>query len=134
MMTHILSNLPEEYQTILEIIEDKLDNDSDFITIERVRDKIFVKCERTIKKSRPKMSGEDENYLYIKYQYKGTCADYRTYRHKSKDCLHREGANVPTFNYSDKPGHVNKGFWKLKIVEYLPGKNVEIVMAIRDVT
>ena len=50
MMSHILSDLPEEYQTILEIIEDKLDNDSEFITIERVRDKILVKYDRTIKK------------------------------------------------------------------------------------
>ena len=54
MMSHILSDLPEEYQTILEIIEDKLDNDSDFITIERVRDKSFVKCDRTIKKIKTK--------------------------------------------------------------------------------
>ena len=63
MMSHILSDLPEEYQTILEIIEDKLDDDSEFITIERIRDKILVKYYQTNKKSRPKMSGEDENYL-----------------------------------------------------------------------
>ena len=58
-MSHILSNLPEEYQTIVEIIGDKLDDDSDFITIERIRDKILVKYDRTNKKSGTKMSGED---------------------------------------------------------------------------
>ena len=63
MMSHILSNLPEEYQTIVEILEYKLDDDSDFITIERIRDKILVKYDWTNKKSGPKVSGEDENYL-----------------------------------------------------------------------
>ena len=47
MMSHILSNLPEEYQTIVEILEDKLDNDSDFITIERIHDKILVEYDKT---------------------------------------------------------------------------------------
>ena len=50
MMSHILSNLPEEYQTIVEIIEDKLDDGSDFITIERIRDNILVKYDLTNKK------------------------------------------------------------------------------------
>ena len=50
MMSHILSNLPEEYQTIVEIIEDKLDDYSDFITIERISDNILVKYDRTNKK------------------------------------------------------------------------------------
>ena len=56
MMSHKLSNLPEEYQTIVEILEYKLDDDSDFITIQRIRDKILVKYDQTNKKSRPKMS------------------------------------------------------------------------------
>ena len=46
MMSHILSNLPEEYQTIEEILEDKLDDDSEFITIERIRDNILVKYDQ----------------------------------------------------------------------------------------
>ena len=54
MMSHILSNLPEEYQTIIEILEDKLDYDSDFITIERIRDKIFLKYEQINKKIKNK--------------------------------------------------------------------------------
>ena len=49
MMSHILSNLPEEYQTIVEILEDKLDDDSDFITIQRIRDNILVKYHQTNK-------------------------------------------------------------------------------------
>ena len=108
MMSHIIANLPEEYQTIVEIIEHKLDYDSDFITIEMISDKILVKYDQINKQSRPKFSREDENYFNLKSQYKGTCVTCREYGHKSKDCSHREGVNVPKFNYYDKPGHVNK--------------------------
>ena len=61
MMSHILSNLLEEYQTIVEILEDKLDYDSDFITIERIRDKILFKYEQMNKQSRPKFQEKMKN-------------------------------------------------------------------------
>ena len=84
MMSLILSNLPEEYQTIVEILEDKLDDDSDFITIERIREKILVKYDQINKQSRPKIPIEDENHLSVKSQYKGTCVTCNKYGHKSK--------------------------------------------------
>ena len=124
---------PEEYQTIVENLEDKLEDDSDFITVERICDNILVKYDQINKQSRPKIPIEDENYLNVKPQYKGTCVTGRKYGHKSKDCSYREGANVPKFNYCDKPGHANRDFWKQEIVEILPGKNVAIDTAIRDV-
>ena len=36
MMNHIISNLPEEYKTNVEILEDKLDDKEHPITIERI--------------------------------------------------------------------------------------------------
>ena len=41
-------------------MEGKLDNDSDFMTFERICDKISVKYDQMNKESRPKMSREDE--------------------------------------------------------------------------
>ena len=61
MMSHILSNLLEEYQTIVEILEDKLDYDSDFITIERIGNKILFKYEQMNKQSRPKFQEKMKN-------------------------------------------------------------------------
>ena len=61
MMSHILSNLLEEYQTIVEILEDKLDDDSDFITIERIREKILFKYDQMNKQSRPKFQEKMKN-------------------------------------------------------------------------
>ena len=112
MTSHILSNLPEEYQTIVEFLDEKLYDESDFITIQSIRDKILVRYDLMKKQSTTKMSREGENYLYVKSQYKGTCATFKKYGHKSKDCSHIEGTNSPKCNYCDKSGHVNKEFWK----------------------
>ena len=43
MMTHILLNLPEEYQDIVEILEDKLDEDKNTLTINMICYKLSVK-------------------------------------------------------------------------------------------
>ena len=56
MMTHIILNLPEEYQTMVEILEYKSDDDSKPLTIERIRDKLSVKFDQMNKKSRPRTS------------------------------------------------------------------------------
>ena len=39
MMTHIILNLPKEYQTTVEIPEDELDYNYEPLTIEIIRDK-----------------------------------------------------------------------------------------------
>ena len=39
-MTHILLNLPEEYQNIVEILEDKLDNKDNHLTTDRIRENL----------------------------------------------------------------------------------------------
>ena len=61
MVTHILSNLPKEYQIIVEIIEDKLDDEENLLTIDRICENIPVKFDRMNKQSRPITSREEEN-------------------------------------------------------------------------
>ena len=45
-MTHILSNLPEEYQIIVESIEEKLYEKYHPLTIERIRDKLSAEIDQ----------------------------------------------------------------------------------------
>ena len=45
-MTHILSNLPEEYQTIIEGLEDELDDNNYSLTIKMICDNLSVKFDR----------------------------------------------------------------------------------------
>ena len=58
-MTHILSKLSEEYQTIVEILEDALDDKFNPLNIERIRDKLLEKFYQMNKKSEPRTSGEN---------------------------------------------------------------------------
>ena len=60
-MTHILFNLPKLYQTIVEILEDKLDCKDKTLTIERICKKLLVKLYQTNEQSGPITSREDEN-------------------------------------------------------------------------
>ena len=60
MMTHIILNLHEEYQTIIEILEDKMEDKGNPITTERIFYKLSVKFYRMNKQSVPRTSVEDE--------------------------------------------------------------------------
>ena len=46
MMTHILPNIPEEYENIFENLVDKLYDDIDMLTIKRIWDKLSAKYNR----------------------------------------------------------------------------------------
>ena len=56
MMTHIILNLHEEYQTIIEILEDKMEDKGNPITTERIFYKLSVKFYRMNKQSVPRTS------------------------------------------------------------------------------
>ena len=46
IMTYILSNLPEEYEKIIENLEDELDDDIDMFTIKNIWDKLSANYNR----------------------------------------------------------------------------------------
>ena len=71
-MTHILSNLPEEYQTTVEILEYELYDKNDPLTIERIREKNLAKFDQTNEQSGPRTSRKYEKSLNLKSQYEGT--------------------------------------------------------------
>ena len=54
------TNLPEEYQSIVEILEDKLDDDNDPSTIDMIRKNLSVKFDVMNKQSRLITSREDK--------------------------------------------------------------------------
>ena len=68
IITHILSNLTGEYQTIVEIIEDYINDKYNPLIIENIRDKLTVKFYQMNEQSGPITSREDETSLYTKSQ------------------------------------------------------------------
>ena len=60
MKTHILSNLPEAYDNIIENLEDELDNDNYHLAIKRISDKLLDKYDQMNMQPVMKNSREDE--------------------------------------------------------------------------
>ena len=122
MMTHILSNLPEEYHTIMEILEDKLDGKFTPLTIDKYPWQAFSENWLNKQTNRNKAFNKRLKPPLRKSQYNGTRKTFGEYRHKGKDCWHKEGVSVPKCHYLKKPGHVKKDYWK-RIREEKPERN-----------
>ena len=65
MMTYIISRLPEEYLNIIEIPESELYYEDNPLVIDKISDKILVKCDQMNKQSRPKMPIKNEKSLQL---------------------------------------------------------------------
>ena len=65
MMTHIIQNLPEEYQNMVQMIKYRLDDEDNCLTIERIGDKHLIKYDQMDEQSRPKTSREYEKSFYM---------------------------------------------------------------------
>ena len=65
MMTCILSNLPEVSKNIVENIEDKINDEDDPLTIERIWDKLKANYDCMNIRSETKSSNGEEKALYV---------------------------------------------------------------------
>jgi len=85
-MIHILNNLPSAYSTVVEQLEDDLGNETNPLTIARIRDKLRIKFQR-MKLSSNEGSNE-ETALTAQYQgkFKGRCRVCGKIGHKGADC------------------------------------------------
>ena len=109
-MIHILNNLPEEYDVVLDGMESRLmleESDSNKLTIENIRDKLNNRYERIIKNEEADL--EEKALIAFKKQYKGRCSKCGEYGHKSGDWKCSESENNQDSRkcyYCGKPGHI----------------------------
>jgi len=88
-MEHILNNLPKEYESVVNNLENKLDDRTNPLTIQNIQEALNLKFERMKgKKSR----GSDENEETALYAggYKGVCFNCGKRGHKAVDCNERD--------------------------------------------
>ena len=102
-MVKILNNLPSEYDTILDGLENRLTldpSDSNALTIESIREKLSNRYERIADRDRSELYESEERGLaaYGK-QFKGTCNRCGKYGHKGMDCT----------NNNDSEGNNSRG-------------------------
>ena len=117
-MIHILNNLPELYDVVLDGMESRLmlpESDMNKLTIENIREKLNNRYERT---KRNEYENENENGYekalsasnYYKKKFKGRCHDCGQIGHKASNCPNdaKKGygrfGNIKCF-YCGKMGH-----------------------------
>ena len=87
LIIHILNNLPEEYENMVEAMEIELEDRSNPLKLKTVRERLRSKFQRLKKRN----DIEDDKALIVRHQqFKGTCRNCGKYGHKAKDCRSRE--------------------------------------------
>jgi hypothetical protein len=76
-LIHILNNLPPEYETTVESLEDKIGAETDPLTIEKLRDKLNLKFDRLNgnNDSDDDSDGDPDEKAMITVQFKGRCSN-----------------------------------------------------------
>ena len=93
LIIHIMNNLPQEYETTIEFIENELE--TEIAMLERVKEKLRTKFERL-----NKSMNENEKALVSFQKYKGHCSYCGKYGHMGVECRKRLGKVGPSKNQS----------------------------------
>jgi hypothetical protein len=84
MMIHILNNLPKEYENLVEVAEQKLDDKSDPLDLEGLKTLLRRKYQRI--KRLDSENDKEEEALLTRGTYKGRCHKCGQWGHKRADC------------------------------------------------
>jgi len=128
MMIHIMNNLPQEYDTVVEAMERKLDDLVDPLTLRNLKNEILLKYNRIKKNKGMKEESEneeaDEDTALVGYtkNFKGRCYNCGEFGHKKQDYhkLKNQANNSNTGRisricfYCGKKGHKRSDCQKLK--------------------
>ena len=118
MMIHIMNNLPQEYDTVVEAMERKLYDLVDPLTLRNLKNELLLKYNRIKKNKGMKEESENEEadkdtalFGYTK-NFKGRC--YNCGELKKQDNNNRTGRFDGTCYYCEKRGHMESKcrIWK----------------------
>ena len=128
-LIHILNNLPELYDVVLDGMESKLmlpDGDENKLTLESVREKLNGRYERI--QGRVQEKKEDAEEIALLAQFKGMCNKCGKYGHKGADCRKRQSQVI--CYYCGCQGHIKNDCELLKA--HKEGKGEKALQAIQN--
>ena len=86
LLEHALNNVPQEYNIEISLLEKRLGDSNDPLTIEELRDALNLKFERLQgNKGKHYRSGDEETALFAG-GFKGRCNNCGKHGQKARDC------------------------------------------------
>jgi Reverse transcriptase (RNA-dependent DNA polymerase)/gag-polypeptide of LTR copia-type/Zinc knuckle len=138
---HILNNMTDDYELQLAMMEKRLNDKINLLTVDEIRDDLNLRFERlNIKTNENNENGNNHDVAFFGGQFKGKCRNCGVIGHKARDCKNKfrqnggqnsanqnggqNGGNQNNFqgnssngaycNYCRRPGHHKGNCFKLK--------------------
>jgi hypothetical protein len=128
---HILNNMTEDYDLQLAMMEKKVMDKSNPLTIDEIRDDLNLRFERFNEKQNEENENDNnQEVAFFDGQFKGKCRNCGVIGYKVKDCklkMNNGGQNSGNHNnfqkyesngayctYCHLPGHIKSHYYKLK--------------------
>jgi hypothetical protein len=129
---HILNNMTDDYDLQLAMMEKRVTDKSNPLTIDEIRDDLNLGFERLNEKQNEESENDNNQEVpFFGGQFKGKCRNCGAIGHKAKDCKSKTrqngGKNSGNYNnfqkYSNNgayctycccPGHIKSNYYKLK--------------------
>jgi len=116
-MVQVLNSLNEDYEIQMLLLEKRVGNNENPLTIEELKEELSLRFERLLSKSEStKNEGSSEEKALFTTQFKGKCRNCGKLGHKAAQCkskLAKDGKSELICNYCKKPGHVKANCFKL---------------------
>ena len=96
--THIINNLTEDYETLIDILGRRIGTKTDPSTVEDLRQELGLRYECLKMRKEESLSKNDNNEEHAMFaggKFKGKCNHCGTYGHKSTDCWVRDPSKKP---------------------------------------
>jgi hypothetical protein len=98
-LTHIINNLTEEYETLVDILGRRIGAKTQALTVDELREELGLRYERIKNRKEggatDNNSNKEEHAMFAGGKFKGKCNHCGTYGHKSKDCWVRDPSKKP---------------------------------------
>ncbi len=86
---HILNNMTADYDLQLAMMEKRLNDKVNPLTVDEIRDDLNLRFERLNKKNNDNENEDNQDVAFFSGQFKGKCRNFGVIGHKARDCKNK---------------------------------------------